>query len=780
MAETSVVGKNVIRVDALEKVTGAAKFCSDLMLGVPGVLCGNVLRSPYPHARILKIDTCEAERLTGVEVVVTSKDAPDKKYSQRGKLADRYVLARDVVRYVGEPVTAVAAETPEAAEEALALIKVDYEELPAVFDPEVAVRSDPPAVIHPDLLDYEMEPERAKVLREINMPNVNDYYKIREGDVEKGFGEADLIVENRFSVDGATHCQPEPDCCIAQMGVDGFLTVWTSARVIYRIKELLCKIFGLPISKVRIVSPYIGGAFGRYPEMEQIATLLTLKTKKPVRIALTREEVFQFMPYRTPMIMYIKDGVKPDGTIVAREIKVLHTTGAYASVGGLMIRYCAWAATQTYRLPNFKIDSYNVLTNEVTCTTFRGVGAPQIQWAIESQMDILAEKLNIDPVEIRKRNILNEGERNALGETTHSIGVRECLDKVADFIEWGRPSEQEEGYWRRGKGVGIGNHVFAALGTAEGCAHVRIHEDGTAELRHSSDEVGQGCNTALAQMVAEEFGISIGDVRVVRGDSAVTPYDRGASSSRTTFLTGNAVRLACQDAKRQIFELAAPMLKASLAQLEMSDKRIFVIGQPERAIMVSDLFSGGPLESGGEIVGKGTYVFPSTPIDPETGQGERIHPGYTHGAQAVEVAVNVKTGQVKVIKAASAFDVGYAINPKLCEVQIQGGLAMGIGLTLYEKVQMDKGRVLNPTFRDYKMATAIQMPARENLKGILVETPHRDGPYGAKGVAEAVLVPVAPAIGNAICDAVGVRMYDLPITAERLLSVLKGKEPHSQ
>ncbi len=776
MAELSVVGKSVIRIDALEKVTGAAKYVSDFMVGAPGMLEAKVLTSPYPHARILKVDISKAQRAPGVKVVVTAKDAP--RNNQGMVIRDQPLLARDTVRFIGDPVAAVAAETVEAAEEALSLIKVEYEELPAVFDPEEAMKPDTPVIVHPDFEQYKRTGgERGMALGSVSglgIPNVCAHYKIRKGDIEGGFKEADLIVENRFTAPRVTHGNLETDYCIAQKGSDGSLTMWNLQRPVHRTKSMLCKLFDLPPSKVRVIAPYVGGSFGRHAVIEQICALLALRTDRPVRLILSREEVFSITHSRVPTITYLKDGVKKDGSLVARELKLVCNAGAYSGYMPRGVLSFSQGAVATYRIPNFRLDSYGVYTNELPMHTWRGVGAPQLHWAMESQMDIIAEKLGIDPVELRKRNILNEGEKNVIGETTHSIGVRECLDKVAESIEWGKPSEKDAGPWRRGKGIAAGGRY--GQGGAADCVHIKVHEDGTIELRHGSDEVGQGANTVLAQIAAEEFGISIDRVKVVRGDTAIVPFAGGASSSRTTFYSGNATILACQDAKRQIFELAASVLKVFPHELEIADGKVFVKELPQRAIRISDLFLPGPLDKGGEIIGKGTYYHRITPMDPETGQVEKMQGFYMYGAQAIEVAVNVLTGQIKVLRVSSAYDVGQPINPKLCEGQIEGGLAMGIGPALGEELLMDKGRVLNPNFRDYKMLTATQIPSGQNVKSMLVKAPHRDGPYGAKGLGEVTVMPTAPAIGNAIYNAIGIRIYDLPMTLEKILKCLKGKE----
>jgi len=768
--ETSIIGKSVTRIDALEKVTGKAKFCSDF--NIPGMLHAKVLRSLYPHARIVGIDTTKAEKLPGVRAVVTGKDSPPASIGLY--VTDQYALPRDnVVRTVGDPVAAVAADTIEIAEESLNLIDVDYQELPAVFDPEDAMAKNPAVVIHPDFLNYSAlgevpwrpDPER---------PNVCRTFKLRTGDVEKGFQEADLIVENRFTTARIQHCPLESHRAVAWWETDGSLTVRTSSQVVHLFKPMLCRLFNLPTSKVRLLTSYIGGGFGgkAYAMVEPIVALLAQKSGRSVSLVFTRDEMFAFGRHRIPMIFYIKDGVKRDGTLVSREIKAVLALGAYSDVGVLMIGRTVAGATGTYRLPNLKVDSYGVYTNEPITGPFRGFGSPEIHWAIEQQMDIIAEQLGIDPVALRKKNILNEWERDAGGQITHSIGQNQCLDKVTEWIGWSEKLEVGEGPWRRGKGVAIGSK--SAMAGTPSAAIVKVWPDGVIEVRHSGAELGQGLNTTLAQLVAEDFGVTLEQVKIVTGDSDFCGYDFGTVSMRGLFYNGNAVLLACQDAKSRLFEVAAPKLETAPEELATRGGNIYVKSAPERSVKITDLFTrtGIPLV-GGEIIGTGSFTVPSIPQDPQTGRSERYVAFFSHGAYAVEVEVNIETGAVKVIKVAGAFDTGQTINPKILEGQIEGGLVMGLGSALYEKVVLDNGIVLNPNFMDYKVPIATVLPAMENMAAMTVEVPLKEGPLGAKGIGETVNVPIAPAIANAVYNAVGIRIYDLPITREKVFNAIK-------
>lgn len=776
--EFSIVGKSVTRIDALDKATGRAKYTADEGLHLAGILHGKVLYSPYPHARILNIDKSRAERLPGVKAIVTGEDVPDVRWGLR--IADRYLLARDRVRFIGDAVAAVAANTTEAAEEALDLIEVEYEELPAVFDPEDAMKPDCPVIIHPDLASY-TRPTYAYLGRDLPGPNVHTHHKIRRGNTDDGFGHSDIIVENRFTVSRMAHCQLEPYNSVAYIENDGALTLWASVHMLFSgIQSEICTIFNMPPSKVRVRANYIGGNFGATHRAERFASVLALKTRKPVKVVYSREECFIDGLNRLPKIIYIKDGVKSDGTLLAREMRLVCNGGAYGGPVPTIIRNGSFGASM-YRIPNFKWDAYGVYTNEPPCGALRGFGNEQIFWAIEQQMDIIAEKLGIDPVDFRKRNLIKEGEENLRGEITHSIGAEECLDKVAEWIEWGKSPETSSCNLRKGKGLALANK-YTIVDTVS-TAIVKVHKDGIIELRCGAEEVGQGVNTVLSQIAAEEFNIPLEKVKIIWGDTETVPYDFGAISSRTTLMMGNAVRLACQDAKRQLFEMAAPRLGTTPENLETRDGKVCLMDSPRRAISIADLFIPDARGSqkpalcpaeGAELLGKATFLFKDiSDENPDTGQGKRLAASFCYTAQAVEVAVDVETGIVKVLRFCSSNDMGQPINPKLCEGQIEGGMGMGIGNTLYEEIVINKGKVLNPGFTDYRVPGTTQIPSGDNTKSILVMAPHRDGPFGAKGCGEAAMTPSAAAIANAVYNATGVRITDLPITPEKILNSLK-------
>ena len=794
MSELSVVGKSVVRLDARTKVLGKEEYCADIKL--PGMLHAKVLGSPHPHAKILSVDTSAAEKVSGVRCVVTEKDAP-KKLTGTGGIKDMPILARDVVRHVGEPVAAVAATTVEGAEEALELIKVEYKELPAIFDAEEAAGTNPPVIIHPDFSNYRvtLHPDRLSPER----PNVFTHIKVYKGDVDKGFKESDLIVENRFVAPSIQHCALEPHAAVVCPEPDGSVTVFTGKQGLSRVKEDIAAAFGIEPYRVRVRQQYVGGSFGgKNGTYEFIPTLLALKTGRPVKWVMTREEVFVLGGPREGMVLTVKDGFKKDGTLVARRMEVLVDGGAYAEASPGITQNCSSATICMYRIPHLKWDGYAVYTNTPKRRGMRGYGVNEVAFAIESNMEIAAEKLGIDPVELRRKNLLREGEPMLNGEITHSIGAAECLDRVCAAIKLNEQGASE-GPWRKGKGLALGNKYSTARAAYCG-ARIRVTENERIIVYHGADAVGQGVNTVIAQMAAEEFGISADCVDVVFSDTATTPFFGGGStSSRTTYNLGNAVRRACDDAKRQIFQRAAWNLEAPPELLDTGNMEVYVRSHPERKIRVKDLFSSYQdrprrIPAGGagegeeimEIIGKATYRAESIPDDPKTGQldpelakqGKRFMAFYTYVAKAVEVAVNIETGEVKVLRCCGTVDLGKAINPKTCEQQLEGGMAMGIGSALYEVTLMEKGRVLNPNFTDYRAPLAAQMPFNENMKSIFVESaPHKDGPFGAKGFSEGAVTGTEPAIANAIYNAVGVRIKELPITPEKVIRALRETYP---
>jgi CO/xanthine dehydrogenase Mo-binding subunit len=775
-----VVGTNVVKIDALDKATGRTKFCSEEGIGVPGLLHAKVLWSPHAQARIVGIDTSDALKVKGVKAVATGKDTPPHRSGLF--VADRHVLCHERVRFVGDAVACVAATTPEIAEEAAGLIKVDYEVLPAVFDPEEAMAPDCRTVVHPGLPQY-VRAVHPYLAADLPGPNVHTHHRVRKGDVEAAFAAADFVLESRYVTDRMTHCQLEPYNSVCYPDAGGSLTLWTSARLTETM-EPICQAFDLGPSRLRVRAGYLGGMFGILGRPERFTTLMAMMTGRPVKMVYSREEVFVDGLNRLSMTIYVRDGLRKDGTILARELKVVANTGAYAAHGPLIIRNGSYHASQ-YRLPNYKWDAYGVYTNQPPCGPLRGFGSAEVLWATECQMDVDAEKVGLDPLEFRLRNTVDEGETDVRGNRVRSIGAKRCLEKVGKAIDLAHPSPQPaEPHTRVGKGIALGNK-YTAADTASSAAVV-VRMDGTIEVIHGGDDCGQGLNTVLAQIAAEEFSVPIEQIKIVWGDSARTPYDFGTASSRSTLYIGNAVLKACEDAKAQIRRLAADRVGTSPENIGIADGGFFLLDDPAARYPISqlalrnnpgarDAIKGATcLDESAEIRGSGVFWGRPAPEDPQTGQGTRSTMSYAYGAQAAEVAVDTETGQVTVLRLYSAFDNGKTMHPKMCEGQIEGGAAMGIGAALTEGFKFDEsGRLMNPNYHDYKTPSIADVPTGDDTAVFFEEAPHDEGPYGAKGVGESAMCPTASAIANAVYAAVGVRLTHIPMTPDRVLAALK-------
>ncbi|MGI0092142.1 MAG: xanthine dehydrogenase family protein molybdopterin-binding subunit, partial [Nitrososphaerales archaeon] len=654
------IGKSYSLLESPLVVTGNSSYPSDIQL--PRMLFGKILRSEHAHAKILSIDATEARKLAGVVAVITGSDLPDVRYGSAVK--DRYIIARDTVRFVGEAVAAVAATDSDIAEEALRRIKISYQVLPSVFDAEIAMSPDAPAIIHPEYDSYSTKSAARVYASHVikGVPNLCNHYSIRRGDVEAGFANSDLILENRFVTGFAQHCALEPHSSVAQTTLDGGVIIWTGAIIPHRIVKQVSETLCISPSNVRIMQMMVGGSYGVKcsMEIEPICAALSLKTRRPVKIVLSRKEEFLTV-VRHPFVVYVKDGVKKDGTLVARSIKCVLNGGAYTGdSGNAVTKTCAFGTTSTYRIPNFSFDSYRVFTNLPVSGAFRGFGSPQVIWAIEQQMDMAAFKLGIDPVEIRLRNLLDDGDTSVLGERMHAPFLKECLLKAAEAIKW-REAPKTVGDWKIAKGIAIGTKY--SRGDTIANAEVKLEPDGGLTVIVTAVDSGQGLRTVLSQIAGEVFQIPIESVRVAFPDTAYTPYDDGTISSRGTYTTGNAVKLACEDLKSQMLKAAAKKLQASVDSLDISNGKIRVVGS-ERSLAYEELFTTsmasvpGFVGEEGEYLGRGKWIVRTTKMDPETsqpvdlklGQEVRVCSFYTPGAQAAEVAVNVRTGEIKVLK----------------------------------------------------------------------------------------------------------------------------------
>ncbi len=752
----SVVGQNLPRLEGKEKVTGQAKYIDDL--NFPNMLHGKLLRSPYPHARIVAIDTAAAKALPGVKAIITAEDLPDRRHGPF--VQDTPLLARGKVNYVGEPVAAVAAVSLEVAERALSLIKVNYERLSEVLDPLIAMESDAP-VVHENLDAY---PAVFPVQRH---GNICSLITIEDGDIEQGFKTADFVFEDTFTTPMAHQCHLETNGAIAAIDAQGRVTVWASTQSVHLNQIRIAETLDMPMSKVRVIQTRVGGGFGAKVELtvQPYCVALARLSKRPVKIILTREEELVATRPRHSSIVTVKTGVKKDGTLVARQIKLIYDTGAYADDGPGIVGFGSLMANGPYRIPNYKIEGYCVYTNKVATGAYRGFGNPQAAWACESQLDIISRELGIDPLEIRLRNALDPGDKTVGGQNLFSVGIKECLKAIKEGMDWESPKSKN-----RGRGVACVHHLSGLLASS---AYVRINQDGTAHVAVGAADIGQGSDTTMAQIAAEELGLSIEDVAVVSQDTDSTPYNWATTATRLTYMAGNAVRRAAADAKQQLINLAAEVLGLPADKLSARNKVVVSVDEPQKRISYAELGVISHWVKGGQIIGNNSWMFNEQPFSIDvkvTGFPFRVLGAYNYGAHAVEVEVDHETGLVRVVNALTAHDVGKAINPLSVEGQSQGGFTQGVGYALFEDLKVKDGKIISNTLLDYKIPTAVDVPA---IKSLIVETNEQTGPFGAKGIGEAPLVPVAPAIANAVYDAIGVRVKDLPLTPERILDALK-------
>jgi len=789
MAEYSVVGRSPPRLDGAVKATGRAVYVADLEL--PGMLYAKILRSPIPHAKILSIDVSEASRLPGVKAVITGRDTWGIRFGfvdTPSLPADEPPLAEDRVRYVGEPVAAVAAVSEEVAERALELIKVEYEELPAVFDAEEAMKEGAPKihdVIKPTAPSFWQEwgvPRPSK--EQVVVNNVASTCFVSYGDVEKGFQESYLVREDVFKTSPHSHCCMEVHDVVASYDPHtGYLDVWTG-HMGYPIKQYwLARTLGIPVSKVRVRRIYIGGVFGGKIELqphEFIAAFLSKRLGRPVKIVLTREEDLEASRSSQHLAkIYLKTGVSKDGRLIAQRAKVIGDCGAYRGSAPVFIFLAHAFSLPIYDIPNYKYEGYAVYTNKQVRVPKRGHGAPEFRFAMESQLDMIAEELGIDPAEIRLKNFRRRGDILPNGDVLHSCGLREGLEKLVGHVGW-REKRNRRGGWPKAYGIGLG--VAAMFSGAQyypfgATAVVRLNEDGRAVVFTGAVEFGQGSDTMMAQIAAEALGLRLEDVDVVSGDSELCPIDMHNWLSGGTFGSGRAVKLAAEDAKRQLLEAAAELLEASPSDLEVKEGRVYVKHDPQRSVTVSQAVRRFILtREGRQIVGVGhTKAIPDDPSvnwypSLHTARG-RFTGAYSFTVAAAEVEVDVETGSVRVLKVTVAHDCGFPINPQMVEAQVEGQVAMGVGQALFEELATSsRGRVLNRWLSDYKVARFTDMPEVETIHVVTVD-PY--GPYGGKEVGEGVLGALPAAIANAVANAIGAWVKETPMTPPKVLRAVK-------
>ncbi len=774
MDQLLYVGKSVPRKDGPVKATGRAEYTVDIVL--PGMLCGKILRSPHPHAKILSIDTSQAQRLPGVKAVVTAKDSLKIKHGfveTPRYPADQYPIAVDRVHYVGEEIAGVAAIDEATAEEALSLIHVEYEVLPAIFDVEKAMQLDAPE-IHPS---HPKVPDPYK--------NIGGKTETGWGDVQRGFAESYLVREDRFVSQLRTHAYMEPQVTVASYDYSGKLNVWTSGMGVFHKRAKLARTLGLPFGRVRVLKSYVGGAFGGKVDLfnhEYIASLLSMKCHLPVKTVYSREEVFKFARHGQPLIMYIKTGVARDGSIVAQQIRTVNDSGGYRG-SGVVVIFLAWGyGMLPYRVPNLKYEGYSVYTNNTVHCPQRGHGAPQMRFALESQMDMFAEELGIDPIEIRLRNARQPGEVLPNGDPLKNYGLIECIREAAratDFTnKYGKAKREQEknSKIKHGIGMGVSSYMGGSLIYPNSSSViVKFNDDATVSLITGALDIGQGPETILCQIVAEELAVPVDDIQVFAADTETTTQDIGSWISGLTYVTGNAAKRAAENAMKKLLEVAAQELDADVADLGARNKEIFVKRSPERKISYAEAITASIAKKDGDtIIGEGHFrTVKDVPVHPSlaTAKG-RWSDNYASDAQVAEVEVDTETGMVKVVKATMAHDCGFPINPQLVEGQIDGQISMALGHALTEEVLVKDGHIINPSFLEYKIPCALDMVENEQIH-VITEEYVKGRHYDTKEVGEGHVSGILAAIANAVYDATGVRVKELPIYPHKLIKGLE-------
>jgi CO/xanthine dehydrogenase Mo-binding subunit len=758
-----LIGKEVPMIDGLDKMSGRLLFTADMQL--PGMLYGKVLRSPYPHARIVKIDAGKAKSLIGVKAVITGQDMAFPKYGVAGqRILDEQLLAGEKVRYIGDEVALVAATDPDTAAQALELIEVEYEQLPALFDPREAMESS--ILIHED--------------QKSNVP-----YKINftRGDIEKGFNEAAVIVEDNFY--SPLHYQGylEPHAAVADCDASGRICLWIPMQSPTLGRGTYANALGIGEDMLQIIQMPIGGSFGGKLEykLHALCALLARTAGRPVKMVNTREEDFQAGLPRVPMYINMKLGVRKDGTLAAKQTEIIADNGAYINYGHAIMLSSAHRHDNLYRIQNIATKARLVYTNKVATGCFRGFGNPQIHFAYESILDMAAEKLGIDPAELRLINASQPGDVTPHGWKLLSCGLSECIEKTTEAANWkeirARKKDEKERF-ARGIGIGCclhvsGNRTFLPDWDGAYC-FIRIDTTGKAIVFPGETDLGQGSRTTFAQIAANELGFNVSDVSVKLIDTDISPLGLGTFGDRATTLGGNAVRLAAIDAREKIIAVVAQKMETDPEDLFIKEGICCSKTDPARKMSVAEAAKQAYYQmAGGVITGYGSYAPPDVRVvDPETKYGN-VSAAYPFVAQISEVEVDRLTGKVKIINLVSAHDLGKTINPLLADGQVQGAIAQGIGYTLMEDMGIKNGAIHNRNFERYNMPRITDMPP---ITSILVETNDPNGPYGAKGLAEPAFTGLPPSIANAIYDAVGVRIKELPITPEKILKALEEKQ----
>jgi CO/xanthine dehydrogenase Mo-binding subunit/aerobic-type carbon monoxide dehydrogenase small subunit (CoxS/CutS family) len=763
-APAGAVGTGLARTDIREKVEGRAQYLADLYR--PQMLHGAILGSPHPHARIKSYDIRAALAVPGVHAVLTGDDFGNHRMG--AFIKDEHAIAKGKVRYVGEPVAAVAAETEAAAKLAARAIEVEYEELPAVLAPEDALRPGAP-IIHEDLAAY------FKVFDAGSHDNVCSRTSLRDGD-EAAWAQCDVIVEGNFTTQPQAHVSLEPCGALAEPDPSGRITLWSANQSVFRVQANVCESLGLPMAQLRCLTPRIGAGFGNKmePHIQPIAVKLALATGRPVKLVLSREEDFEIVRARHPFRTRIKTGARRDGTLVAREVEVLLDGGAYADDSPGVLGYSLLMSCGPYRFACRKASGTLVYTNKLRFGAFRGFGNPQVSFASEQQLDQIAERLGLDALELRANNMLRPGDRWFGGAEVASNGLPECIERVKAASGWrkGLDVQPSSPGRRRSLGAACTAHISGLLATG---AIVRMLEDGTIVLNTGAVDIGQGSDTALTQICAEALKLPVQCVRLANPDTDGSPYNWGTTASRVTYTTGRAVVAAARDVERQIKQHASEMLECDVIDLELRPGgKVGLVGVPDKVVSFFEVSARAHWARGGPIIGTNSFVFDRRSFDPKRAVAIGLpFPQigvFSFGALVVDVEIDDVTGKVEVKRAWSAVDVGRAINPLAVEGQIEGAFVQGMGFALSEEMVWDGARLANPSLMDYKVPTALDAPYE--IHPIIVEAPEPDGPFGAKGVGEIGINAVPAAIANAAAAATGIRFNALPLTPERVLRAM--------
>jgi CO/xanthine dehydrogenase Mo-binding subunit len=742
-----IVGQPVPRKDGRDIVTGNVIYGTDVIL--PGMLHGVIVRSSIPSGKINRINVTRAVGTAGVKAVLTAADVPSRRFGYGIK--DELIFADEKVRYAAEPIAAIAAIDEDTAEEAARLVEVDYDPTPGIYDVLDATREGA-ALVHEEMASYEPNRLVTREWKPCPKTNIVHHNEFNRGDVEQGFREAEHVFENTFRTRRVHHGYMEPHACVAKVENDK-ITVWTSTQKAFIVRAMLADIFGVPEGSIRVLCTKIGGGFGgkNGGRLEQYAVALAQKTGRPVRIVMRRSEEFTASAGSVPAAIVIKTGVKRDGTITARAAKFFWDCGAYTD--GLPASNRALKdAAGPYRIPHLQVTSSLVYTNTMRGCPFRGLGVPEAIWAGESQMDMIAHRLGLDPVEFRMKNLLDHGDVSPNGDVVDDVTAKECLQRAVDAIGYNKSKAKKPDH-----AVGI-SMVYKTPTGAGGLssAVVSINRDGSVQLLVGSSDVGGGMETSLAQIAAEELCVDVVDVSVGSADTATVPFDHGTYSSRVLVSSGTAVLRAAAEARSELLKIAAEILGEEPSSLLLRQKKIYRRTGTEAATIES-IFRDPRCR-------QKNIVATALAID----DGHKS--GWRFGAQAVEIAVDRQTGQIEVLRVVSVHDVGKAVNPPLVVGQVEGGVVMGLGYALAEELYLDDGRIINAEFSDYGIPFAEQVPP---IQTILLESPLADGPFGAKGIGEIGLFAIAPAIANALQNACGARITDLPMRPEKVLAALE-------